>query len=102
ELAVYRDRLDRTRAGFVSAHAGKLSDHSAGLAGRALFFGWLDHGDEIVSVICRALQPLRRNLSGVGIDHYFADVDVSHVFVPVGRRQIERDPSPGTRKASEI
>ena len=58
ESAIYRDRAHRSRAGFVSADAGKLSDHSTGVAGGDFFLGRLDHGDEIISALRDALQPL--------------------------------------------
>src|SRR5207249_6801975 len=102
ELAIYRNRLDRARAGFISPDAGKLSDHPASLARRDLFFTRLDHGDEIVSIVRGALQQIRRDLSGLGVDHHFTDVDVSDLFVPAARRQIERNSSAGTRKAPQI
>src|ERR1700720_284504 len=102
ESAAYGHRPNLTGALPLSSLAGKLSDHPASFTGRSLFLDRLDHGDEIISVICRALQPLRRNLSRARVDHHFADLDVSHLFVPAARRQIKRDPAPGTRKARQI
>src|SRR5205085_11414595 len=102
ECAIYLIAIDLACACFVSPHARKLSDYPASLAGCALFLDRLDHGHEIVSVICCALQALRRNLSRTRIDHHFADLDVSHLFVPAIRRHTERDPSPRTRKARQI
>jgi Virulence factor BrkB len=102
KFAVHRFGAHHPGAPALSADTGELSDCLAGLARCDLFFSGLDHGDEIVSIICRPLQPLRRHLSGAGVDHHFADLDVSHLFVPAARGQTERDPSPRTRKARQI
>src|SRR5207244_13566363 len=85
-----------------SSDLGKLSHHSTSIARRDFFLSRLDHGNEIVPALRGTLQPLRRDLSRAGVDHHFADVDVSHLFVFAPRRQIECDSSPRARKAWQI
>src|SRR5262249_2869836 len=81
--------------------AGKLSHCSTSASGRDLFLDRLDHGYEIVSTLRRPLQPLRRNLSGAGVDHHFAHLDVFHLFVSALRRKVECDSSPRTRRENK-
>src|SRR6266576_4092864 len=98
QSALHRAGVDRSRARFLSPDSGKLSHNPPGVAGRDLLFYRLDYRDQTLSALCSKVRSLQSDLSRAGVHYSPANLDVSDLFAPASRRQIERNSSSRTRK----
>ena len=93
--------VDRAGAGVVSSDAGELSHNTTSASGSDFLRDWMDRRDETFSALRRKIRPLQPNIPRAGVHRRAPHLDVSDLFAAVVGRQIERHPSPGTRKNAQ-